>query len=78
VSAADRVDPGLRQSDVADLALAPQLGQSADGVLDRGIRVDPVLVVQVDVVDAESLQGALDRGTDVRRAAVDDAGPAAD
>jgi len=32
-----------------------------------------VLVVQVDVVGAEPLQGALDGGADVRRAAVEDA-----
>jgi hypothetical protein len=35
-----------------------------------------VLVVQVDVVGAEPLQGALDRDADVRRAAVEDAGAA--
>ena len=70
-------DAGLGQSDVADLALGHQLGHSADGVLDRSVRVDPVLVVQVDVVGAEPLQGALDRGADVGRAAVDDAGAAA-
>ena len=77
VGAADRVGAGLGQADVADLALGDQLGQRADGVLDRGVRVDPVLVVQVDVVGAEPLQRALDRGADVGRAAVEDAGAAA-
>ena len=62
---------------MADLALGDQLGQGADGVLDWGFGIDPVLVIQVDVVGAEPLQGALDRGADVRRAAVDDAGAAA-
>ena len=76
VGAADRGGAGLGQADVADLALGDQLGQSADGLLDGGVRVDPVLVVQVDVVGAEPLQGALDRGADVRRAAVEDAGAA--
>jgi hypothetical protein len=61
---------------VADLAVGHQLGQSADGVLDGGARVDAVLVVKVDVVDAQALQGAVDRGADVRRPAVDDAGAA--
>jgi hypothetical protein len=56
---------------VADLALGHQLGQCPDGVLDRRVRVDPVLVVQVDVVRAEPPQGAFDRGADVRRAAVE-------
>ena len=76
VGAADGVHTGLGQPDVANLALGHQLGHSADGVLDRSVRVDPVLVVQVDVVGAEALQGALDRGADVGRAAVEDAGPA--
>ena len=76
VGAADCGGAGLGQADVADLALGDQLGQGADGVLDGGLRVDPVLVVQVDVVGAEPLQRPLDCGADVRRAAVEDAGAA--
>jgi len=53
---------------VQDLALGHQLGQGADGVLDGRVRVDPVLVVEVDAVGAQPLQGPLDRGPDVRRA----------
>jgi hypothetical protein len=60
VSAPDCGGAGLGQADVADLALGDQLGQGADGVLDGGLRVDPVLVVQVDVVSAEPLQRPLD------------------
>ena len=75
VGSADRVGPGLGQADVADLALRDQLGEGADGVLDGRVRVDPVLVVQVDVVGAEPLQGPFDRGADVRRAAVEVPGP---
>jgi hypothetical protein len=77
VGAADGVHPRLGQADVADLALGDQLGQGADGVLDRGVGVDAVLVVQVDVVGAEPPQGAVDRGADVGRAAVEVAGAAA-
>ena len=44
---------------------------------DAGLLICEVLVVQVDVVRTEPLQRALDRGADVVRAAVDDAGPAA-
>jgi hypothetical protein len=40
VGAADRVGAGLGLADVADLALGHQLGQSADGVLYGGARVD--------------------------------------
>ena len=59
------------------LPSATSVGQSADGIFDGGLRVDPVLVVEIDVVGAEPLQRALDRGADVRRAAVDDARAAA-
>jgi len=76
MGAADGVHPGLGQADVADLALGDQLGQGADGVLDRGVGVDAVLVVQVDVVGAEPTQRTLDRGADVRGAAVEDTGAA--
>lgn len=34
---------------MADLALLYQFGKGPDGVLDGGVPVDPVLVVQVDV-----------------------------
>ena len=77
VGAADRAGASLGQADVPDLALGDQIGQGADGLLDGRVRVDPVLVVQVDVVGAEPLEGALDGGADVGRAAVGDAGPAA-
>ena len=70
VGAADRVHPGLGQPDVAHLALRDQLRDRADGVLDRRVRVDAVLVVQIDVVGAEAAQRTLDRGADVGRAAV--------
>ena len=76
VGAADRGGASLGQADVADFALRDQLGQSADGLLDGGLRVDPMLVVEVDVVGAEPFQGALDRHADVRGAAVEDAGAA--
>ena len=58
------------------LPSATSSASSPDGVLDRRVRVDPVLVVQVDVVGAEPLQGALDGGADVGRAAVEHAGAA--
>ena len=46
----------LGQAEVADLAGLDQLGHRADGLLDRHRLVDAVLVVEVDVVDAEPLQ----------------------
>ena len=55
VRAADRLRGRLAQPDVADLALGDELGQRADGLLDRRARVDAVLVVEVDVVGAQAL-----------------------
>ena len=59
VRAADRLGAGLGEADVADLALLHQFGHRADGLLDRRVGVDAVLVVEVDVVDAQALQRAL-------------------
>src|SRR4051794_17898198 len=71
VRAADRLRRGLGQAEVAHLALRDELGHRADGLLDRHRLVDAVLVVQVDVVDAEALERRLARVADVLRAAVD-------
>src|SRR6202022_3222320 len=73
VSPADRVDAGLREPDVADLAFGHQFGNGADGVLDRGVAVDAMLVVEVDIVGVETSQRSFDGGADVRRAAVEGA-----
>jgi hypothetical protein len=56
---------------VADLASGDQLRKGTDGLLDGDLGVHPVLVVEVDVVGAQSPQRALDSGADVRRAAVE-------
>jgi hypothetical protein len=41
---------------VADLALGDELGHRPDRLLDRRVGIDAVLVVEVDVIDAEALQ----------------------
>jgi hypothetical protein len=56
VRAADRVGRGLGQPDVQNLPLGYEFGQRADGVLDRGARVDTVLVVEIDAISPEPLQ----------------------
>src|SRR3712207_8292110 len=42
-----------------------------DGLLDRRVGVDAVQVVEVDVVDAQPLERALDRAADVLGRAID-------
>jgi hypothetical protein len=61
VGAADRLRRGLAEADVEDLALLDQLGHRPHGLLDLHLGVDPVLVVQVNVVGPEPLQRSLDR-----------------
>ena len=56
VSAADRFRRRFGEPEVQHLALGDQIGDGSGGLLDRGVRVDAVLVVQVDVVGAETLQ----------------------
>ena len=58
----------LGEAEVAHLALAHELGHGADRLLDRHRRVDAVLVVEVDVVDAEPLQRRLARAAARTRA----------
>ena len=70
VGAPDRVSGCLAQPDVADLALRDQLGHRADGLLDRHVRIDAMLVVEVDVVRAESAERPLDRAAHVVGGAV--------
>src|SRR6266508_3446526 len=47
---------GLGEPHVADLSGLDQLRHGADRLLDGRFRIHPVLVVEVDVVDAETLQ----------------------
>jgi hypothetical protein len=44
---------------VEDLALFDELGHRSHRLLDLDVRVDAVLVVEVDVIGAEALEGAL-------------------
>ena len=65
MAAADRLGRRLTEPDVADLSLLYQLRHGPNGLLDRDVGVDPVLVVEVDVIDAKSPQRAVDRGANV-------------
>jgi hypothetical protein len=55
---------------VADLALADQLTDRACDVLNRHIRVDPMLIKEIDVVRPEPSEGGLGDLPDVLGAAV--------
>jgi hypothetical protein len=77
VRAADRLHARLGETEVPHLARLDELLDGAGHVLDRDVRVDAVLVQQVDRVGAEPLQRALDTALDRLRATVESAGHAA-
>ena len=58
VRAADRLHAGFGQAEVLDLAFLDQVLHRAGHVLDRHVRIDAVLVEQVDAVGPEPLERA--------------------
>ena len=49
----------LREAQPAHLAGRDELGHGADGLFDGDLGIDAVLVVEVDVIDAEALQAGV-------------------
>jgi hypothetical protein len=66
----DRLHSWFRKAEVLDLACLNQVLHSPRHVLDGHVRVDPVLIVQIDGLDPESLERALDGLLDMIRPAV--------
>src|SRR4051812_5673411 len=71
VGPADGRRGGLAEAEETDLAGRHKFGHGADRLLDRHGLIHPVLVVQIDVVDAESLQTGVAGRADIVRAAAD-------
>src|SRR4029077_1592914 len=71
VRAPDGLGRRLAQAKVLYLAGLHQLGHRADRLLDLDVGIHAVLVVEVDLVDAQALQGPVDRLPDVLGGAVD-------
>ena len=61
MSAAKRLDAGLRHAEVLHLALRDQVLDGPGDVLDRDVRIDAMLVEEIDGFDAESLERSFDR-----------------
>ncbi len=77
MGAAQRLRSHLREAPVQDLALRHQLLDGAGDVFDRDLRVDAMLIEEIDAVGAKTLEHALDRELDVVRAAVEARAPRA-
>ena len=65
VRAADVLGPPLRDADVERLAGVHDVGEGLHRLLERGLVVVAVRLVEVDVVGAEPAQRPVDRGHDV-------------
>ncbi len=70
VRAAHRLGCRLADPEPTDLAGRDELAHGSPGLLDRDGRVDAVLVVEIDVVDAEPSQRRVTRGVHVVGTAV--------
>lgn len=60
MSAAQRVQPHLGQAPVQNLAFIHQVLDRAGDIFDRHLRVNPVLVEEIDAIGAQALEHALD------------------
>ena len=51
-----RVEPGFRHAEMPDLALGNQIADRARDILDRHIGIDPVLIIEVDMIGPQPLE----------------------
>src|SRR4051812_5741831 len=71
VGAADGLGACFGEAERAYLARFDQTLHRADGFLDRHLRVDAMLVIDIDHVDPQALEARLARSEHMVRAAVD-------
>src|SRR5262249_25621039 len=71
---ADTLRPRFAQPEKAYLALFDESRHRADGLFDRHGGINPVLVIEIDDLDAESLEAGLAGLGNVGRAAIDAVG----
>src|SRR6266849_4866408 len=63
--AANRLRRRLGETEITDLARFHELSHRADGIFDRRIGIDAMLIVKIDSVGAEALQTGFASGADV-------------
>src|SRR5258705_7692633 len=71
VRASDSFRAGLREAEIADLTRADQFCHRANRLLDRNVLVDAMLIIEIDMIDAETFQRRIASGANVFRTAVD-------
>ena len=65
VRTANRLNPGFRQAEVFDLALGNQFLDRSCHVLDRHVRIDAVLIEEIDVIGPQTLQASVGHPLDM-------------
>src|SRR4051812_22433246 len=68
--AADGFCTRLRKAKAQHLALRDEVLDRARDVLDRHGRVDPVLIIQIDVISPQTLQGGFNDALDALRSTI--------
>ena len=71
MGATNRLHAGLGQTEMPDLAFANQIADRARDVFDRHVRIDAMLIEQIDSVGLEPLQRCLGHVADVGGPAVE-------
>src|SRR5271165_6841361 len=66
----DRLGAGLRKAEVLDLAFSNEALHRAGDVLDRDIRIDAMLIEEIDPIGLEALERGFGDSLDVLRPAV--------
>ena len=66
---------GFRQAPVSNFSLPDESGHGFGHFFDRSIRVNSVLIVQVDIIRPQSFEGAFQRVSDMARTAGERNGP---
>ena len=59
MSPANRLNPGLRHTEMFDLSLGNQVLDRSCHILDRHIRVDAMLIEEIDVIGPQTLQAGV-------------------
>src|SRR6267142_5999943 len=65
LSAPQRLRAGFRQSDRSDLARRNEFGQRANGFLDRNVRINAMLIIEIDRFDAQPTKARVARTADI-------------
>src|SRR6266566_9213149 len=73
--ASDTIDAGFGQTEITHLARANQLRHRAYGFFDRCLRIDPMLIIEIDAIHTEPAQARFARLLHILRFAVDAAKP---